>query len=65
MGSTLIFCTSGTEFSLPSPQKEGYTLKTMTTLNSPTVKYTYDSRQFLEVLQIFTKLVSDTDMQSP
>jgi len=65
MGSKIIFRTSGTEFSLPSPQKEGYTLKTMTTLNSPTVIYTYDSRQFLEILQIFTKLFSDTGMQSP
>jgi hypothetical protein len=62
---SIIFCTSGTEFSLPSPHKEGHTLKMMTTLHSSTVKDTHDSGQFLVVLQIFTKLFSDTDMQSP
>jgi hypothetical protein len=62
---SIIFHTSGTEFSLPAPHKEGYTLKMMTTLYSSTVKYTYDSGQCLEVFQIFTKLFSDTDMQKP
>jgi len=61
---SIIFHTTGIEFSLPSPHKEEYTLKTMTTPYTSTVKYTYDSGQFLEV-QIFTKLFSDTDMPSP
>jgi len=65
MGSTVNYLFHFWNRVLPSPHKEGYTLKTVTTLHSSTVKYTHDSGQSLEVLQIFTKLFSDTDMQSP